>query len=116
MRKSLFSLVAGAALVAGTFAGPSSAAAADEVGAAATWPQNCTYKQHKNQYGSVGTRANCKSGGGQYRAAVICTPIKGGVGVTRLAPVWRKPGSGYSYVYCPPETVYSSSGVEKRAG
>jgi hypothetical protein len=117
MKKYLRGPLAAAAMTLGILATSTAPATADQVESAASWPSNCTFERFIDRYAGVGTKAICKSGGGQYRAAVICRPVLEGSDVTRLSPVWRNSGSGtYSYVYCPPETVYSSSGIEKRAG
>lgn len=108
MRKRIYSLIGGTALAAAIVAGlPAMATAAPT---AAAWPEDCSYGKYSN-----GSSALCLSGGGQYRAVVICIPWNGGQLITREAPVWRDAGSGIrSIVYCPPQSQYSSSGIAKR--
>lgn len=117
MKKMFVSLVAGPALAASVLIGAPSAtaetAAEGSVGSAA-WPSNCSYGKYKSSLGSEGSKAICTSGGGQYRATVICKTWDGQT-VNRDAPVWRNVGSGtVSYVFCPEQSFYSSSGIWTR--
>jgi hypothetical protein len=73
-------------------------------------PTGCTYQ---NNF-SNGAMAKCsKSNGGHYRAVVICTRQDGGGKITLEAPTWRT--SGWSQVYCPPLTSFSSAGITTKA-
>ncbi|QXV55746.1 hypothetical protein [Amycolatopsis sp. TNS106] len=71
------------------------------------WPTDCRTGPASN-----GSYATCgQSNGGHYRATVICEDWFGQV-VWRSAPNWVS--SGYSIVYCPPETSRIHYGIESR--
>ncbi len=111
IKKIAFLFVAGF-LISFMVSVPANAASITQVQASAR-PGDCSYGYFKDRYGNEGTKAICKTGNrGYYRAVVQCLPVGGGPIVWREAPVWRAAGSGItSYVYCPPMTVYSTSGI-----
>ncbi|MGC9541844.1 hypothetical protein [Streptomyces sp. UG1] len=126
MKKRLLPPAAGAALAMGIVTGLPAVAnavpaptAVQEAPAplAKEWPKDCSYGKFKDIFKGEGTEAYCKSGGGKFKALVLCKPWSGGPIVNREAPVWQTVGNGkHSYVYCPPNTVYSSSGIMTKAG
>jgi hypothetical protein len=82
---------------------PHAVAAAAQSG----YPTDCEDYQSNN-----GWYAKCASGGGKFKATVICKPWDGGPQVHREAPDWSYPG-GSSWVSCPPRSavdVNSSGG------
>lgn len=76
------------------------------------WPTGCTFGRFTGDDAAAQAICN-KSNGGSYRAVVICAPLDGGKKIVREPSVWKT--SGYSYVFCPPMTMYSSSGINQRA-
>lgn len=100
-------------LAATAFALTGLATISEESASAANWPTGCTYKQYKKM-NNVGTRASCSSGGGYYRAVVVCRGHDGQT-VTRENPNWVRPGTS-SYVFCPSASYYQYSGINQKAG
>lgn len=80
---------------------------------AAGWPSNCWY-----DFGpGPGAIAQCKSGGGYFKATVACDPITGGSRVFREARNWVRPGrNATSVVSCPTGTVPAYPGILKKSG
>lgn len=97
-------LVTGSALAALSL-GFEGVASAAPTGATA-WPTGCVYRNNQNN----GAMATCdRSNGGHYKASVQCNRLDGGGVITLDAPVWRT--SGWSYVFCPSLTVFSSAAI-----
>ncbi|CAM5589910.1 hypothetical protein SALBM311S_03183 [Streptomyces alboniger] len=84
------------------FQGVASAAPTGTTG----WPTGCTYSSNSNN----GAQAHCsKSNGGHYKASAICNRLDAAGQIDVEAPTWRT--SGWSNVFCPPLTVFSSAGI-----
>ncbi|MFC1228892.1 MULTISPECIES: hypothetical protein [Streptomyces] len=84
------------------FQGPVSAASMGPT----AHPTGCTYQSNNDN----GAMARCsKSNGGRYKATVMCTRLDGGGLVNIDAVAWRT--SGWSNVYCPTLTQFSSAGI-----
>ncbi|MFD0141470.1 MULTISPECIES: hypothetical protein [unclassified Streptomyces] len=101
-------LVTGSVIAALSF-GLQGTASAGPAGATG-WPTGCTSKTNYEN----GAMARCsKSNGGHYKASAICSRMDGSGKIDVEAPIWRS--SGWSYVFCPPATVFSSAGIVTKA-
>ncbi|MFF3459950.1 hypothetical protein ACFYXH_37755 [Streptomyces sp. NPDC002730] len=116
MKKQLSVLLAGGALAtfALGFQGTASAAAyesaADKSVTVMGWPTGCEY----NKVFINGGAARCAKGnGGHYKAVANCARWDGTGVVVREAGKWVS--SGWSLVYCPPETHVASAGITMKA-
>ncbi|WP_151477623.1 hypothetical protein [Streptomyces albicerus] len=100
-----WSILAMGGVVAAFTLGFQGAASAAPAGATA-WPTGCTYQNNFEN----GAMARCtNSNGGHYKASVNCTRWDGGGIVVIDAPRWRT--SGWSQVFCPAQTQFSSAGI-----
>ncbi|WP_319595948.1 hypothetical protein [Streptomyces sp. ID05-04B] len=106
--KKLSVLVTSAALAAISFGIQGAASAAPS--SPSDWPTGCTYSLDRRN----GAKAKCSnSHGGHYKATVFCSRWDTGDLINLDAPVWRN--SGWSYVFCPPQTTYHSAGIVTKA-
>ncbi|MFC8201627.1 hypothetical protein ACFUTV_40550 [Streptomyces sp. NPDC057298] len=100
-----WSVLATGSVIAAFSLGFQGAASAAPTGATAR-PTGCTYQSNF----SNGAMASCtNSNGGHYKATVLCTRQDGGGIINLDATVWR--ASGWSFVYCPALTTFSSAGI-----
>jgi hypothetical protein len=80
---------------------------------AASWPRNCTTQQLSDTTAS----ALCTSGGGYYKATLICISYITSQVVTAEAPTWVRPGGArFSHVSCPYMAFVYRVGILSKAG